>query len=452
MGRVPLSLASFRRARHRLTGDERGMVTTFVAVSLPAMIGLAALAEFAAIHAIQNQLQATADAAALAAVQKLPEETDVDAEAMRVGALNMDAATHGIVVKANNVDVGSWDAEARAFAVGGEGDAVRVTAERSTANGNPLPLRFLTVFGIADTDLSATAIVSRSREGRASDACIDHGIVVRGSITMSSHNLVDDVVCIHAEREISGASHLAMGAKTKLYGGEGVALDSHNVVATGATIAMPDLTEFAEGFHNTGTTAALVERTETAGADIDVDTVMDEFVRGGRDLPPYLDGSIVFAEALPADPARGKLYVIDGNVRLRPFSRYEGVGIYATGDIDVGFRVSLRNVALASHQDISFAASAQLGGAFCDGGESVFAIAKGDITLASHAEVSGIQLMAKGTLDLASHLTLEAASLYSESDFTLASHIELTACENKASAAIVRTEGAETASTGRLVY
>lgn len=162
-------LSGAHRQLVRFAGDQSGAVATITAISVPMMLGLAGLAEFSVVHSIRNQLQATADAAALAAAQTEGTNPQRKAEAARIGGVNMDPDLHGVVVRESDVRFRHWDPAAREVTGGSPKDAVVVTAKRARDNGNPLSLTFLRFFGIASTDIEATAVAVILSEGSCTD-------------------------------------------------------------------------------------------------------------------------------------------------------------------------------------------------------------------------------------------------------------------------------------------
>lgn len=149
-----------------LPRDERGSVVVTVAIMIAVLLGVAALAvDTGYAYSVKTRLSATADAAALAAVSELPDATAAQATALEYVEKNMPAAQNGTVLAAADIATGYWDKATRTFASGVTPlNAVRVTARRSSDNGNALGLLFARVMGFAETDISVTSLAGRSQD------------------------------------------------------------------------------------------------------------------------------------------------------------------------------------------------------------------------------------------------------------------------------------------------
>jgi Flp pilus assembly protein TadG len=144
----------------RFARDQRGGVLPLVGLSLMVILGFAALAiDVTHQRALDAQLEATADAAALAAASQLPNESTAREAALDYAESNMPPDQHGTVLVEDDIVFGTWYEETRQFVVGGPvTNAVQVTTRRSEQNGNPAPTFFMRVFGRDQADLSAEAL------------------------------------------------------------------------------------------------------------------------------------------------------------------------------------------------------------------------------------------------------------------------------------------------------
>lgn len=108
----------------------------------------------------KNRLQISADAAALAGSAMLPEETDVQQEAILFARTNFsDAKAKGPILQTDDIEIGNWDREIRLFTPDGEpASTVRVTTRRETDNGNPFQTYFAFFAGIDEFDLRKSAV------------------------------------------------------------------------------------------------------------------------------------------------------------------------------------------------------------------------------------------------------------------------------------------------------
>lgn len=149
-----------RATATELARDERGGVLPLVGLSLTVILGFAALAiDVTHQRALDAQLEATADAAALAAASQLPNEAKALEMALDYAESNMSPMQHGTVLEADDIVFGTWYEETRSFVAGGPvTNAVQVTTRRSEQNGNPAPTFFMRIFGRHQVDLSAQSL------------------------------------------------------------------------------------------------------------------------------------------------------------------------------------------------------------------------------------------------------------------------------------------------------
>ncbi len=142
-----------------LLADRRGAVLPIVATGMLAMGGVAALAvDVSRAYTVQNELQTTVDAAALAAAHDLRDPALALRTAQRIIETRFPRATHGTVFDAADFVIGTWDPDGRAFTADStRPNALRLTVRRATANGNPEPTSFGRLIGYPTLDLEASA-------------------------------------------------------------------------------------------------------------------------------------------------------------------------------------------------------------------------------------------------------------------------------------------------------
>ena len=145
--------------------DRRGVVAIIIALTLPVIAAFAALAiDIGHVASLQARLQATADAAGLAAAIAAQDDVDETPEvAVEYASKNMPVEAHGNVLKPSDVVLGNWDAGTHTFTPAGGGlciNAVEVITRRSEANGNPVGLFFARILRIYETDISARAVTT----------------------------------------------------------------------------------------------------------------------------------------------------------------------------------------------------------------------------------------------------------------------------------------------------
>ncbi len=144
----------------------RGVVAVFTMVMLVVLLGFAALTvDVGLMYNTRNDLQTTADAAALAGAQSLPDIGAARYEAIKCARRNNHSASD--VVESAGITFGRWDAERGTFTPNDTPiNAINVVAQRSTRTGNALELVFSQVFGRRTTNVSASATAARTRMKR----------------------------------------------------------------------------------------------------------------------------------------------------------------------------------------------------------------------------------------------------------------------------------------------
>ena len=142
------------RCRRR-RAQRKGKVVVLIALLTPVLAGMGAFALDAGyIVYTRSRLQAAAEAAALAAVDELPDTAAAVLAAQQMASHNFDNAYPNIV-SPNDIEFGVWGDGGFVAAPASEANAVRVTAQRSDANGNSLALFLGHLLGRDKADVSA---------------------------------------------------------------------------------------------------------------------------------------------------------------------------------------------------------------------------------------------------------------------------------------------------------
>jgi Flp pilus assembly protein TadG len=154
------------------TERRRGSIVLLSAVFLMAIFAFTAFTvDLGYIVLTKAELQTAADAAALASVNELSDNSEeptfrnqlVISEAVSLARMNY--SDNSEILVSSDIRIGKWDSEARVFNEGQEpANAVNVTTRRAKTNGNALPLFFAPIFNheTADVHASATVMLSES--------------------------------------------------------------------------------------------------------------------------------------------------------------------------------------------------------------------------------------------------------------------------------------------------
>ncbi|MGI9503525.1 MAG: pilus assembly protein TadG-related protein, partial [Geminicoccaceae bacterium] len=136
------------------------------AVIIAVVSGAALSVDLARAYALRQQLQLTADAAALAAAVNLPDMAAVRAAAYRYAERNMPG--YADVITAEGIRFGRWNPDSREI----EGDepvpsAVLVKTSLTAAKGNGIGTFFASLLSQGDLDIATGAVA-----GKRSPMCI----------------------------------------------------------------------------------------------------------------------------------------------------------------------------------------------------------------------------------------------------------------------------------------
>jgi hypothetical protein len=144
----------------RFLHAQDGAIAAVSAVSLVVILGFGAFAiDMSYAYSERTLLQATADAAALAAAPELPNKNKAREMAIEYVEDNMPAATHGKVLVKEDVVLGHWDPVSETWSPNvGPLNAVEVTTRRSSDNGNRLDLFLAPILGIGSLDMETSAV------------------------------------------------------------------------------------------------------------------------------------------------------------------------------------------------------------------------------------------------------------------------------------------------------
>ncbi len=146
----------------RFAQAREGGIALMTALTVPVLLGFAALAvDMGYAYWVRNELQVTASAAALAGASQLPDRDSVVERAQEYAGRNMAAASHGVVLREPDIELGFWDKDVRSFTPELQPhNAVRVTTRRAQENGNELDLFLAPAVGLGKVDVSGVAIAT----------------------------------------------------------------------------------------------------------------------------------------------------------------------------------------------------------------------------------------------------------------------------------------------------
>ena len=142
----------------RLRQSESGMSLVFIGLGMMAFISASMLAiDVGMMMTARSQAQNSADAGALAGATALLYDSFTDHSAGGPAVTNAIRAAQTNNVMAGQVSVTAADVEFLTGPVTGQQDRVKVTVRRTASRGNPVATMIARYFGMANTDIGATA-------------------------------------------------------------------------------------------------------------------------------------------------------------------------------------------------------------------------------------------------------------------------------------------------------
>ena len=387
----------------RFLADQRGGGTIMGLLWFMLLVGITGMA-VDTTNGFRNRtmLQATADAAALAAAIDLPDQAAVVTTAVTYAAENMGAEINGSVLDPADVRIGLWDGATRSLDIGAAlPDSVMVTVRRSEANNNPVPVNFLRIVGLTNWNVQARAVAQRFIP-----ECLKDGLVARGIVDISSNNGFANSMCVHGQ--------------------QGVQMQNHNSYQSGVTVSMPDpssqLVIPAAGMtSNPGLPGALRENILDPRMVNHIGEILVDLLNPASPIiPAYIDTSqpviVVDSNFNFNTYLQGRIYhvVCNPNKQLKvpANASLTNVVIISDCNISVGAKAYLSNVVLGStalgngvnplaKANISFSANVDLGVADnCAPGGGVQIFSAASVHFSSSMTMDGVQIVAGGDVEL----------------------------------------------------
>ena len=395
-----------------LIRDERGSVTMVIAGVTLALVIVAALAiDTGHLYAEQARLQASADAAVLAAANVLTkggDELEAKNAALDFAQKNMPTGQYGTVLTVGDVVQGEYDSATKIFSPGGSTlNAVRVTLRRTSASGNPARAFFASVFKPTDVDIVVQSVAALGAAG-----CGGGTMYMAGNLVTMGQNM-------------------SMGAGTCVYARNGITAGQDPVVEEGAFIGALDIDTITFGQNPSIPDGAIGEVDLEPAMANNVDQIISD-LQNGVNLPPQIT-SVEVLGSLPGSLDAGTAYVITNNVSLNQDYTLTDVIIASTGSIIFGQDGRIRNSA-----------------GTCGGGETAIGLyAANNISIGQDAVIEGAQVVAGNDVAIGQNLGTLAATIEAGNNLSIGQDPQMSSCAGAMSIPGGGTGG--TASTARLV-
>src|SRR4051812_45868224 len=155
-----LMSSPMRNRCRRRGGRSHGVILIYVMVALVALCGIVSLAvDYGRVQLVRAQLQNAADAAARYAVTGLGDGTAISKAISAAHDNSADGSP--VVITAADIVAGNWDqSQTPKFSTTRTPvNAIQITASRTAAKGNAVPLVFGAVAKVPTCDVTARALV-----------------------------------------------------------------------------------------------------------------------------------------------------------------------------------------------------------------------------------------------------------------------------------------------------
>ena len=349
----------------------------------------------------RTQMQATADAAAHAALYV---RDDQDAATAKTAALDvantmMPSGAFGNVLDANRIRFGTWDAATRVFTFDpNSDDAVFVDTHRLDAQNNAVGTYFLSFVGMGHFDVRRGSVYETYRP-----LCLKEGMVGEGIVDAQSNNDYVNGFCIHSNTHVE--------------------FNSNNTFDDTVSVTMPyeeDLVIPSSGFDsNSGLKPALGSQSYQLRILNDVPDIIDDLRVGGAEYTPsYITSPMIVPlgslNVDDTDFTPGSVHTADcfGGQKLfiKDAATLHDVVLVTNCKVQFGADAILENVIIATtntdKRSLNAASTLTLGrDDNCATGGGVQLLTYGGVDFAADLHMYGSQILALGDIAFAANAT-----------------------------------------------
>ncbi|MAS42273.1 MAG: hypothetical protein CML43_03845 [Rhodobacteraceae bacterium] len=346
-------------------------------------------------YRVRAQLQATADSAALAAIQRIEFPDQAKAAARQLANINMPTDVNGDVMPETLIELGLWDDATGSFFSFGVPpyNAVRVTAKRGDDGGDAVPTFLL---GLLQNDAwtiaaSSTATVRPKVGNPGGNLCGGGLLMSETELKMGGNNALTNGICVHGETGVhfGGSSFFTADVRVSAFDPDTITIG--NVDKGSAT---EDLVKVDESVHME---AKVLPKLDTMFDDLWTEIFESGIsTYSGPLIPEFVYNDAGYADVVridqwwwtvqPGDLTPHTIYVVNHGMQLAGKVDAQNVAIIAKGQIGMGGGPSLLfdKVLIFGEGDLNFSGSASYGEEdhFCDDGEfDVYMFSKTRVSL-----------------------------------------------------------------------
>lgn len=271
--------------------------------------------DYGRVQLVKTELRSAADAAARAAAGSLSSGTTAAQNAaVQIAGLNTADGRSVALNTATDVEFGMWDTSARTFTVltgpaASAADAVRITARRTAANGNPVNLTLAPFIGRNTCDVRASG-VARMLPGTPG------GCVGLSSITVKNNALVAsyDSSANPNPTPANARSNGALGSNGQITGGNNNTV--RGAVNLGPAGSVSGFT--VTGSTNTRATAMAAPTLPPWVPQMNPGGISQNYTSTGATLPAgaYWFTSLVVPKSKPLTFAGTSTLYVNGNIEI----------------------------------------------------------------------------------------------------------------------------------------
>jgi hypothetical protein len=324
------------------------VIVVLAAFLLAAMFAMVAFAiDLGYIVHIRTELQRTADAAALAAVTRLPDKQAATDIAIQVA--NDNKATSNGGLKVSEIKFGWWDRDTATFTGGTANvNAAKVKVVRAKGSGNPVRLFFAPVLGRDEIDISASAVAMYEHSlcgplvgiewvdvpgGPTTDSFRSNEGSYAGQAPRQNGSICSDgPIALDGNPIVNGDGNPGRGQQTTL---SGSSILTGNTSPRLRPLNMPDVDASPYEFNNDNATLPYIQKGNSLVSPIDSDG--NFLIDAGKtyDMPP------------------GTYYFNDMTLTGKSTLNITGpTTIYLTGNLDTSGGYLINTTAIASNLEI----------------------------------------------------------------------------------------------------
>lgn len=330
-------------------------------------------------YRVRAQLQATADAAALAAILRIGDPDQARAAAQQLARINMPVEVNGEVLPVALVELGQWEPDAGRFVKRDDGpyDAVRVTAKRGDDGGIAVPTFLLGLLNNKTwiVAASSTAVYRPTSAGPAAHLCGGGLIMSEHDLQMGGGNTLTDGICVHGETGVhfGGASFFGEDVRISAFDPDDIVIGNVSEGSAKAAEVKVDVSVHMEA----RILPKLDEMFDALWTEI-YDSGIATY--SGPLIPDFVYDGLGYANVVridqwwwtvqPGDLQPNTIYMVNHGMQLAGKVDAQNVAIVAKGQIGMGGGPNLvfDKVLIFGEGDLNFSGSASYGEAehYCD--------------------------------------------------------------------------------------